>query len=112
MRVLVCGGRGFVPDTGAFDALATRIGRNDVIIHGCARGADEFANDFAVTYGIAVERYPAEWKKYGRAAGAIRNQKMLDEGRPDLVIAFPGGRGTEDMIKRALKARVRLVIVS
>ena len=53
--------------------------------------------------------FPAEWDKYGVSAGPIRNQKMIDEGKPDLVFAFPGGRGTTDMIRRAAVAGIRVV---
>jgi hypothetical protein len=48
----------------------------------------------------------ADWEKLGRSAGPIRNQAMLDEGRPDLVVAFPGHHGTADMVRRARAAGV------
>ena len=54
--------------------------------------------------------FPADWIRHGRAAGPIRNEQMLREGCPDLVVAFhddPGlGRGTADMVRRALAAGV------
>jgi hypothetical protein len=55
---------------------------------------------------VPIDVYVAQWKKHGRAAGPIRNQRMLDKGKPDLVVAFPGGRGTADMIRRAERAGV------
>jgi UDP-N-acetylmuramoylalanine-D-glutamate ligase len=55
-----------------------------------------------------LEVYPADWKLHGKSAGHIRNQQMLDESKPDIVIAFPGGRGTANMIKRAKKAGVEV----
>lgn len=67
------------------------------IISGHARGADQIAEMYADEKGIPVRVFPADWDKYGKKAGYIRNKKMLDEGQPDLVIAFPGGRGTEMM---------------
>ena len=67
------------------------------------------AGKFAEWARIPVKEYPADWQKHGRAAGPIRNQQMLDEGKPDLVVAFDGGRGTADMIARAEKAGVRVV---
>jgi hypothetical protein len=45
--------------------------------------------------------YPADWTRHGKAAGPKRNQLMLDKEKPDLVIAFPGGKGTADMVARA-----------
>ena len=84
----------------------------DCVVHGAAPGADTLADTWARSRGIKVERYYALWKTYGLGAGAIRNQKMLDDGKPDIVIAFPGGPGTADMIRRALKARVPVKRVS
>jgi len=80
-----------------------------VLIHGGARGADRAADEWAVVSWVVVEEYKADWKNDGRAAGPIRNQRMLDLGKPDLVIAFPGGRGTADMVKRARKAGVEVM---
>lgn len=56
--------------------------------------------------GLTNRKFPANWDAHGRAAGAIRNKQMLLEGKPDLVIAFPGGRGTADMVRRAQEAGV------
>lgn len=122
MRVLVCGGREYA-DRSAMRAelavwmLSSRYGdlrwrlRDSrdagllTIVHGGARGADTLAGEVAQELGYTVEVHPADWKTHGRAAGPTRNQKMLDTG-VDLVMAFPGGRGTADMVKRATVARV------
>ena len=64
------------------------------IISGMASGADTFAVEWAARFGFPLRAFPAEWDKHGRSAGPIRNQRMLDEGKPDLVVAFPGGKGT------------------
>lgn len=104
MRVLVCGGRDYAYYTTVASVL--REIKPTVIIHGGARGADYLASVWAVTHNIPEHPYPADWNKHGKAAGPIRNQQMLDEGQPDLVIAFPGGRGTADMVKRAKKAGI------
>jgi hypothetical protein len=66
------------------------------------------AGECAKQAGLSIEVYPADWKKHGRSAGPIRNQHMLDVGKPNLVIAFPGGRGTADMMKRAEKAGIEV----
>lgn len=136
MRVLVCGGRSYgVPPRGATaeqlaQAQAERtlahetlyalrwqveIERREVltVIEGGANGADRLAARFANFYqSVEHEPYPADWTKYGKAAGFIRNQQMLDEGKPDLVIAFPGGRGTADMVARARKAGIEVRVIS
>ena len=112
MRVLVCGGRNFN------DALTLGSWLGGIhkdhgitqIIHGGARGADTMAGQFAKWAKIPVRVFPADWKRDGKAAGPIRNSQMLSEGKPDLVVAFDGGKGTADMIAKARKAGVRVVI--
>lgn len=107
MRVLVCGDRNW-QDNGAIEARLRTLPRNTTIIHGCARGADTLAGSAALRLGLSVRGFPAKWDEYGRAAGHIRNQQMLDEGRPELVIAFHSNiaksRGTADMLRRAKSA--------
>lgn len=86
----------------------------DVLIEGCAPGADHASELWSENVGIDVIRehlhFPAEWDRYGRSAGPIRNQKMLDEGRPDYVVALHDNldqsRGTGHMVKIATKAGV------
>lgn len=112
-RVLVCGGRDYSDVGQLFDVLDTAHAANPIVdvIHGNASGADSLAHEWAYRRRIRMRPFTADWKKHGKAAGPIRNQRMLDEGRPDMVIAFPGGRGTADMIERANKAGVPVVIV-
>jgi hypothetical protein len=78
------------------------------IIHGGAAGADWCAGAVAELRDIPQSVFKADWKAHGRAAGPIRNQQMLDQGKPDLVLAFPGGRGTADMVRRAKAAGVEV----
>jgi hypothetical protein len=86
------------------------------IIEGNARGADTMAGVYATTWGLGLEVYPANWKKYNKAAGPIRNQQMLDEGKPDLVLAFHDNidksKGTKDMVARAEKAGIEVRIIT
>jgi UDP-N-acetylmuramoylalanine-D-glutamate ligase len=111
MRVLVCGGRDYNDWARLEDELNVieRTYGKLTIISGCARGADTLAIRYAEKYNDPVEKFPADWEKHGRGAGHIRNQQMLDEGKPDLVVAFPGGRGTANMIERARKAGVEVI---
>lgn len=108
MRVLVCGGRDYADRTGLFMEL-DRLHAAwcfEVVIEGEARGADTLAREWAESRGLPVEKYPADWARDGRAAGPIRNRRMLVEGKPDMVIAFPGGRGTDNMLAQAITAGV------
>ena len=76
------------------------------IISGAAKGADSVAIDWAVVNWCKCHIFPADWDKHGKAAGYIRNRQMLEEGKPDLVMAFPGGKGTAMMVDIAKKAGV------
>jgi hypothetical protein len=110
MKVLVCGGRNF-NDSLTLGSWLGGIHKDHgitKIIHGGAKGADAMAHEFAKWAGIPVEVYKADWDKHGRSAGPKRNEKMLTEGNPDLVLAFEGGRGTADMATRAVEAGVRV----
>lgn len=84
------------------------------LIQGGAKGADRMAKLWAHEAGIPVSEFavtPAEWHRFGKAAGPIRNKKMLREGQPDVVIAFPGGAGTAHMVKIAREAGVEVLII-
>ncbi len=106
MRVLVCGGRDYDDEPAVVRALVAA--RATFVIDGGAPGADTLAWKWAKRHLAPDCRrtFDAEWHKHGKGAGPMRNQQMLDEGRPDLVIAFPGGRGTADMVRRAERAGV------
>lgn len=116
MRVLVCGGRDY-DDPDYLRRELTKLHRElnfDVVIDGTANGADSMAHDWANDWGIETLRFPADWKRYGRAAGPVRNRQMLVEGKPDLVVAFhkalSTSKGTKDMVEQARKAGVTTII--
>lgn len=105
-RVLACGGREFSERDVVFRALDEVPGHIECLIEGGARGADRLARDWTDARQVQRLSFPADWNKHGRAAGMIRNQRMIDEGKPTVVVAFPGGRGTADMVNRARKAGI------
>lgn len=113
-RVLVCGGRDYADRDTLYAALDRLHAEHHfvVVIAGGARGADTLAAEWARKRGVACEVYMAEWDRLGRKAGPIRNQRMLDEGRPDLVVAFPGRTGTAGMMALAHKAAVPVISLS
>lgn len=98
MRILVCGGR----DYDEWKNVHARLSelKPSVIINGGAPGADRLSSKWADINGVPLVEYPALWKQ-GKKAGPQRNAFMLTDSRPDLVVAFPGGRGTDDMIQKA-----------
>ncbi len=111
MRLLVTGGRRFT-DRAAVDDMLDRAHAYrpiTLLIHGAARGADSLAQDWAHRRGVPDLPFPIaeeEWDAIGPAAGPRRNSRMLIEGKPDGVLAFPGNRGTADMVKQADRAGV------
>lgn len=111
-RILVCGGRDFSDRDavfGALDLVKSAVGEMTVI-QGGASGADALAREWCAKQpSIHMINEPADWNAHGRAAGPIRNQKMLDDHKPDCVLAFAGGRGTADMVRRARAAGVKVV---
>lgn len=106
MKVLVCGGRDYQDSRLVYRALDALKARGDLegIVCGDARGADAIAERWAEQAGIPAQVYVADWETHGKAAGPKRNQQMLDENVLSGVVAFPGGRGTADMITRAKSA--------
>ena len=113
-RVLVCGGRRYADDrhvNRVLDEIDSERGPI-TIIEGGAHGADELAYRWARSRKRPHIQVVAEWSQHGRAAGPIRNQRMLEEHRPDLVVAFPGGVGTADMVRRAQAAGVPVMLTS
>jgi hypothetical protein len=115
LRVLVCGGRNYFDTLTVFKNLDfLRQSRKEGlhIISGMARGADTLAVEWANSRGATLSCFPADWEKHGKAAGFIRNQQMLDEGQPDLVVAFKGGSGTADMVRRAKAANIKVVALA
>jgi len=113
-KVLVCGDRNWTNYWIIYDVLS-KLDKNIIIIHGNARGADIMAGTIASKLGMKVIPVPAEWEKYGKAAGVIRNRVMLDM-KPNLVIAFHNNiersKGTKDCVKEAQRRSIEVNIIS
>ena len=125
MRVLVCGGRDY-GDRACVWRVLSELHRQEpitLVIHGACSvptvrnrpgelsGADRWAEEWAAANEIDYVGCPARWRRSRNAAGPLRNQRMLDEHRPDYVLAFPGGTGTADMVSQAKAAHVEVVEV-
>ncbi len=115
MNILVCGDRNWK----RMDIIERELKKflpGTVIIHGAARGADTLGGFVADKLGFKVVSFPAKWNIYGKGAGPIRNQQMIDEGKPDLVLAFHEdlneSRGTRDMVLRARGMGIKVEIIS
>ena len=115
MRVLVCGSRDWVDYQMIKRELVTRS-YIEVVIEGEAKGADYMGRIAAEALGIPVEPYPADWDKHSIGAGIVRNRQMLEEGKPDMVLAFhdhlfDGSVGTKHMVQIAKEAGVQVIVI-
>lgn len=105
-RILVTGGRDYNDiETVRYAFGQLGVNSSDSIVQGGAKGADLLARMVAAGLGCGVETYKADWARYGKMAGPIRNQRMVDSA-PDAVMQFPGGKGTADCVRKAREAGV------
>jgi hypothetical protein len=115
MKVLVTGDRDW-KDRALIKRHLKKFPAGTIIVEGGARGADKLARSVAEELGFEVREYPANWKEHHRAAGPIRNRKMLKEEDPVCVIAFHNdigsSKGTMDMITISVKAGKPVLLVS
>ena len=108
-RILVCGGRTYrgvhyVHNT--LDALVQYFDDEFVIITGGAPGVDAYAFVWAQDKGYPTIVMDASWRFYKKGAGSIRNSWMLKWAAPDLILAFPGGSGTANMVAQGKDAGI------
>ena len=108
-RILICGGRKYADMdkvNSVMEQVRPYLDPLFCIIQGGAAGADRLGVAWAFFEGCPMIEMRANWDKYQNAAGNIRNRWMIDYAMPDLVIAFPGGPGTANMIKQARDAKI------
>lgn len=109
MKTIIAGGRDYEfnrHDILALDMLSISMPITEVV-SGCAKGADTCGEQWAEQEGIPVMKFPAEWDKYGKAAGHKRNEVMAQYA--DAVILFPGGKGTANMEQNAIKYNLKII---
>ena len=128
-KLLITGGRTYNNVTNLYAVLDSIMKTHFIttLITGMASGADILGHQWAEERGLEIEEYPADWKNievegavikhgaYGRynvIAGFQRNQRMIDEGNPNVLVAFDGGRGTADMVRRAKASDIKIIMVS
>jgi YspA, cpYpsA-related SLOG family len=110
--LLVCGSRDFNNPAWlgiTLDELHAGY-RFTLLLEGGATGADRQAREWAIARGIPFRTFDADWMAHGKAAGPMRNRRMLEEGKHNVVVAFPGGAGTRNMVKQARAARVTVCV--
>ncbi len=108
MRVLVTGGRSYANLERHHEVMNSLWHRGvDTILVGDAAGADSLTRLWAQANArhVVLKVFEADWNRLGAAAGPKRNQRMVD-AKPDLCVAFPGGRGTADCVAKARRAGI------
>lgn len=120
IKVVVTGGRDYA-DKASVNQVLGILGLEEdneyhmphdiSIAHGGAKGADTLADDWAIVNWVPVHVYEAKWDEHGKKAGVLRNIEMLDDFKPDLVVAFPGGRGTSHCRAEAERRGIPVYLV-
>lgn len=113
MRIVVCGGRDYHEKECVFETLSNMHNekRIKIIAHGDASGADRLAGLWALKNNVTCVTFRANWTTHGKRAGVLRSLQMLKEFRPNVLVAFPGGKGTAHTIRLARQKRIKCVIV-
>ena len=112
IKVIIAGSRHMVPtekDVKILDKYKQLITE---VVSGCARGADKFGESWAEWNNIPVKRFPAEWDKYGKGAGPIRNKQMANYADGLIAFLWNNSRGTVNMIKQAKQANLWVEIIN
>jgi hypothetical protein len=114
VRVCVTGGREYGDRAHVYRILDAVHRKRPItlLLEGGACGADRLARDWAISRGVDFQTFEANWALYPGRAGNIRNSRMLREGRPALVVAFPGGSGTRDMTVKTVRAGIPMLPAS
>lgn len=116
-NVIIAGGRDFndykLLKTKCFSLLKNKMDECNVqVVCGCARGADTLGKQFAEEFGLKVLEYPANWDKYGKKAGYLRNEEMAKVGNALIAFWDEKSRGTGHMIDLAKKYKLDIRIVN
>lgn len=113
-KIVVCGDRKWLKVDIIVERLS-KLSKDTIVVEGGCGGADLISRNVALDIGLEVVEFPAAWKKYGKAAGPIRNMKMLGTG-PILVIAFhddiTNSKGTKHIVREARKQKIDVEVIT
>lgn len=110
MRTIIAGGRNATNYSDLLKAISAIEWKPSVVISGTANGADKLGERWAIENNIHLEKYPAEWNKYGKRAGYLRNLVMSEKADALLALWDGKSRGTKHMIDIATKAGLLVYI--
>ena len=110
-RLIVAGDRTFGNYGVVADAIEEQLGTFDEIVSGGARGVDTLGEQWANNHGVKLTVFKAEWNKFGKAAGVIRNRQMAEYADSLLAFLKPTSKGTKNMITVATKLGLEVTVV-
>lgn len=112
-RLLVCGGRDFSNSALVYRVLEElhSAHRFTLVIHGGERGVDSLTDAWAMNKRLPIEAYRPDWPLHGKLADAKRQVEMLRSGRPTMLVAFPGGKGTKNLVQLAYSIPIPTIIL-
>lgn len=111
VRVIISGWRGWTNETPIHQTLKqikNQYGPNTTLVHGNnPKGVDAIAEKIWVSWGLKTEKFSADWTTYGKGAGPVRNQQMVDAGAAlAIIFASEQSKGTYDLLNRAKTAKI------
>ena len=114
MKLIIAGSRTFTDYkklTEACDQFLQDQTNIEIVSGAYYRGGDKLGEQYAAEKGFPIKQFPADWKRYGRAAGPKRNEQMANYA--DALIAFWDGksRGTKNMINQAIQQNLKVKII-
>lgn len=112
MRVIVAGSREITDYDIVRKAIEDSGFKPSLIVSGGARGVDRLGERYAAEHGIPVKKFPADWEKFGKAAGHIRNKQMAEHGDALVAVWLNESRGTKNMIMNATNCGLQLYVVT
>lgn len=110
MKTIIAGSRGIVDFATVQQAVEISQFNITEVVSGTARGVDKLGEDWAKLNNIEIKRFPAEWDKYGRSAGFIRNKQMAEYAEALIAVWDGKSKGTKNMTHWAIKYRLKLYI--
>ena len=110
MRTIIAGSRGIKRLSVVYDAVESIDWEITEVLSGTAQGIDVLGEIWAIRHNIPITRWPADWKKWGRTAGRIRNELMA--ANADALIAIWDGEspGTRHMIQHAYGKELQVYV--
>lgn len=110
-KVIVAGSRTFTNYAILSELLDKYLPVNACIISGTARGADKLGEKYAEENNITLTKFPANWNKYGKSAGYIRNREMADNAHTAIIFWDGESKGALNMIEVSKSKNLDLIVI-